>query len=58
MEANDLKSLFADVNVRMNAALEHVRHELAGVRTGRASVSILDGVHVDAYGSKLGPAPT
>jgi len=53
MEANDLKSLFADVNVRMNAALEHVRHELAGVRTGRASVSILDGVHVDAYGSKL-----
>ena len=37
----------------MNAALEHVRHELAGVRTGRASVTILDSVHVEAYGSKM-----
>src|SRR5438093_8539214 len=37
----------------MNVALEHVRHELAGVRTGRASVAILDVVHVDAYGSKM-----
>jgi ribosome recycling factor len=30
-----------------------VRHELAGVRTGRASVTILDSVHVDAYGTKM-----
>jgi ribosome recycling factor len=37
----------------MNAAIEHVRHELSGVRTGRASVAILDSVHVDAYGSKM-----
>jgi ribosome recycling factor len=37
----------------MDAALEHARHELAGVRTGRASVTILDGVHVDAYGTKM-----
>src|SRR5262245_51133607 len=37
----------------MNATIEHVKHELAGVRTGRASVAILDGVHVDAYGSRL-----
>ena len=29
------------------------RHELSGVRTGRASVTILDGVHVEAYGSKM-----
>ena len=34
-------------------ALEHVRHELAGVRSGRASVTILDSVHVDAYGSRM-----
>ena len=53
MDVNDLKGLFAEVSKRMNAALEHVRHELAGVRTGRASVTILDNVHVEAYGSKM-----
>src|SRR6187200_2161976 len=37
----------------MNVVLEHVRHELAGVRTGRASVTILDNVHVEAYGSRM-----
>jgi ribosome recycling factor len=53
MDVNDLKGLFSEVNQRMNAAIEHVRHELAGVRTGRASVSLLDSVHVEAYGAKL-----
>src|SRR5947209_20298883 len=53
MDVNDLKGLFAEVNKRMNTAIEHVRHELSGVRTGRASVTILDGVHVEAYGSKM-----
>src|SRR5205823_4776570 len=53
MDVKDLKELFAEVNKRMNAALEHVKHELAGVRTGRASVTILDAVHVEAYGSKM-----
>src|SRR6202158_1810994 len=37
----------------MHAALEHLQQQFAGVRTGRASVTILDGVHVDAYGSKV-----
>jgi ribosome recycling factor len=53
MDVNDLKGLFAEANKRMAAALDHVKHELAGVRTGRASVTILDGVHVEAYGSKM-----
>src|SRR3954471_5374589 len=53
MDVNDLKGLFAEVNKRMNTALDHVKHELAGVRTGRASVTILDGVHVEAYGSRM-----
>jgi ribosome recycling factor len=53
MDVNDLKGLFSEVNQRMNTAIEHVRHELTGVRTGRASVSLLDGVHVEAYGAKL-----
>src|SRR3982751_651362 len=53
MDVNDLKSSYAEVTKRMNTSLEHVRHELGGVRTGRASVTILDGVMVDAYGSKM-----
>src|ERR1700690_3230608 len=53
MDANDLKELYAEVNKRMSAAIDHVKHELSGVRTGRASVTILDGVHVEAYGSKM-----
>jgi ribosome recycling factor len=53
MDVNDLKGLFAEVNKRMNTAIDHVRHELGGVRTGRASVTILDPVQVDAYGSRM-----
>ena len=53
MDVKDLKGLFVEVNKRMSVALEHVKHELAGVRTGRASVSLLDHVHVEAYGTKV-----
>jgi ribosome recycling factor len=53
MDVNDLKGLFAETTKRMTTSVDHVRHELAGVRTGRASVTILDPVHVDAYGSKM-----
>jgi len=37
----------------MDASLEHVRKELGGVRTGRASVTLLDSVLVEAYGSRM-----
>jgi ribosome recycling factor len=53
MDVSDLKGLYAEVRKRMDTVLEHVRHELAGVRTGRASVTILDGVHVEAYGARM-----
>jgi len=53
MDVNDLKSLYAEVGKRMNTAIDHLKHELAGVRTGRASAGILDPVHVEAYGSRL-----
>jgi len=39
------------VKKRMDTALEHVRRELAGLRSGRASVALLDPVQVEAYGS-------
>jgi ribosome recycling factor len=53
MDASDLKGLFSEVKKRMDAQLDHVRRELGGVRTGRASVTILDTVHVEAYGSSV-----
>lgn len=53
MDASDLKSLFSEVSKRMDAQIEHVRRELSAVRTGRASVAILDTVHVEAYGSNM-----
>jgi len=53
MDANDLKNLYTEVQQKMDAVVEHVRHEFSGVRTGRASVSILDTVHVDAYGAQM-----
>jgi ribosome recycling factor len=53
MDVSDLKGLFVEVKKRMDAQIEHVRRELGGVRTGRASVTILDTVHVEAYGSMV-----
>ena len=53
MDVNDLKSVYAEIKLRMDAAIEHARKELAGLRSGRASVNLLDPVHVDAYGSSM-----
>ncbi|HXH07585.1 MAG TPA: ribosome recycling factor [Vicinamibacterales bacterium] len=53
MEASDLKGLYAEVKKRMDAAVDHVRRELAGVRTGRASTTLLEPVHVEAYGTQM-----
>jgi ribosome recycling factor len=38
---------------RMDGAVEVLRKELAGLRTGRASASLLDPVTVEAYGNKM-----
>src|ERR687891_2639505 len=53
MDVADLKGLAAEVKKRMDTQLDHVRREFGGVRTGRASVTILDTVHVEAYGSHM-----
>jgi ribosome recycling factor len=53
MDVNDIKGLNVEVKKRMDGAIEHVRKELSGLRSGRASVSILEPVHVDAYGSSM-----
>jgi ribosome recycling factor len=43
----------ADLKKRMNGALEVLRKEFAGLRTGRASASLLEPISVPAYGSEL-----
>ena len=47
-----INELFIDVKDRMNKAVEHYRHEIASIRTGRASASIMDGTKVDYYGTQ------
>jgi len=48
-----LKDAFAQLKARMEKAVEDFRKEMASTRTGRASVHMLDGVTVDAYGSQM-----
>ena len=43
----------SDLQRRMDGALEALRREFGGLRTGRASASLLDPIIVDAYGSKM-----
>ena len=43
----------ADLNRRMHGALEALRHDLGGLRTGRASTALLDPVNVEVYGSHM-----
>jgi ribosome recycling factor len=49
-EANAAK---ADLERRMKGALDTLKHDLGGLRTGRASTSLLDPVQVEVYGSNM-----
>ena len=43
----------ADLKRRMQNSIQSLRHELNGLRTGRASASLIEPVHVDAYGQSM-----
>lgn len=43
----------ADLQRRMQGALEALKHDLGGLRTGRASTTLLDPVNVEVYGSHM-----
>jgi ribosome recycling factor len=45
--------IVTDLRRRMDAAQEVLRKEFAGLRTGRASTSMLDPIHVEAYGNPM-----
>jgi ribosome recycling factor len=53
IDVTDLKGLYTETKKRMAAVTDHLAHELQGVRTGRASIGILDGVQVEAYGARM-----
>jgi len=38
---------------KMEKSVESFKNELSKVRTGRASIALLDGIHVNAYGSSM-----
>src|SRR5450631_3246973 len=48
-----LKEIRVQLKTRMDKAVDDFRKAMAGVRTGRASVHMLDGVTVDYYGSQM-----
>jgi ribosome recycling factor len=47
------KDAVAQAKVRMEKAVEDFRRELAGLRTGRANVSVLDSIRVDYHGTPM-----
>jgi ribosome recycling factor len=48
---NSIKEIEANVKTRMEKAISDLQHEMAAIRTGRASLGILDHIRVDYYGT-------
>ena len=42
-----------DIQRRMTGALEALKHDLGGLRTGRASTALLDPIQVEVYGANM-----
>lgn len=43
----------ADLQRRMQGAIDSLKHDLGGLRTGRASTTLLDPIQVDVYGANM-----
>ena len=43
----------SDIQRRMHGAVEALRHDLGGLRTGRASTALLDPIQVEVYGASM-----
>ena len=48
-----MKEVFKEVETHMKHAVDHFHHELKHLRTGRASLALLEGITVDYYGSPV-----
>lgn len=42
-----------DIERRMHGAVEALKHDLGGLRTGRANTALLDPIQVEVYGSNM-----
>ena len=49
----DIEAIKTDLTRRMDGALEALRREFSGLRTGRASPALLEPVKVEAYGTMM-----
>ena len=43
--------ILMDCELHMEKAVEHLQHELRGIRTGRASPALVEHIQVDYYGT-------
>ena len=48
-----MKEVYNEVETHMKHAVDHFHHELKHLRTGRASLALLEGITVDYYGSQV-----
>ncbi len=53
MSTAELATLKADLTRRMEGAIESLKRDFAGLRSGRASPALLEPVRVEAYGSEV-----
>jgi len=53
VDASNINELSKDLRRRMQGAVDALHHEFSGLRTGRASTSLLEHVTVQAYGSGM-----
>ena len=48
-----MSEVILEMAEKMEKSVDSFKNELAKIRTGRASINLLDGIHVDAYGSSM-----
>ena len=47
------KNIYDKVNLQMEKAIENLKHEFTIIRTGRASINLLEGIRVEYYGTQV-----
>lgn len=47
------KNIYDKVNLQMEKAIENLKHEFIIIRTGRASINLLEGIRVEYYGTQV-----
>ncbi len=52
-KAQSLAELRPLMQEHMQKVLDHLKHEFASLRTGKASISMVDGIQVECYGSMM-----